>query len=209
MLSLRGQGESRVGSHSGVTFGLREKLDVLAAVGYLRDIPHIDSSKIAVIGQGMGANAALQAALLDHSIAAVVAENPWPTFEDWTKHNFDIPYVPTNLMADLYQMTFELSYRERVLQLDLGSNLRYLRKTAVFMIVHNQNNGVPVAPLLAAAATISGPHRELVLEADDPRATSEAMANTITSELAQSLDWVPSQKRISDNLKKMYESRIK
>lgn len=209
MLSLRGQGENATGKHAGVTFGLREKLDVLAAVGYLREISHVDSSRIAVVGYGMGANAALQAALLDHSIAAVVVENPWPTFEDWTKHNFDVPYVPTNLMSALYQTTFELAYRERVSQLDMGSNLRYLRQTSVFMILHNQQDGVPVAPLLNAAATISGPHRELVLEQDDPRATAAALAGTITAELAETMHWVPAQERLSESLKKMYESRIK
>ncbi|MCH9022431.1 MAG: alpha/beta fold hydrolase [Planctomycetes bacterium] len=58
--------------NSARSFGINERDDVLAAVNFLRSINSVDPQKIIVIGQDMGAVAALRAAGLDHTIAAVV-----------------------------------------------------------------------------------------------------------------------------------------
>ncbi len=55
-----------------LSYGLRERKDVLAAVHYLTSRPSVDPSRVAVIGQDVGGVAALGAAALDHSIKAIV-----------------------------------------------------------------------------------------------------------------------------------------
>jgi len=55
-----------------LSYGLRERKDVLAAVHYLAGRPSVDPKRIAVIGQDVGGVAALGAAALDHSIRAIV-----------------------------------------------------------------------------------------------------------------------------------------
>ncbi|MEI8194541.1 MAG: alpha/beta fold hydrolase [Phycisphaerae bacterium] len=211
MISMRGQGNSSGGAagNGGITFGLRERLDVLAAVGYLRELPQVDSNRIAVVGYGMGASAALQAAVLDHAIAAVVIENPWPSFAAWSQHNFDRPWVPSGTLTTLYQTAFELWYRERVSQLDMAASLRHLHQTHVFMIIHNQPGQAPVADLLAAAQKMPGPHTELVLDENDERGTPSQLAATITGDLAEAMKWTPAQRRLSENLKRLIGARVK
>ena len=54
------------------SFGINERDDVLAAVHFMRSLKSVDPDKIIVIGQDMGAAAALGAAAIDHTIAAVV-----------------------------------------------------------------------------------------------------------------------------------------
>ena len=88
MIDTRGQGES---DPAAVTYGLRERLDVLAGVKFLRETIYIDPSKICVVGHDIGATAVLQAAALDSSITAVVADGLWPRFEDRAREIFTRP----------------------------------------------------------------------------------------------------------------------
>src|SRR5277367_1841581 len=57
MLDTRGQGDS---DGAAVTYGLRERTDVLAGVKYLRELPTTDPTKVCVVGHDIGATAALQ-----------------------------------------------------------------------------------------------------------------------------------------------------
>jgi pimeloyl-ACP methyl ester carboxylesterase len=73
VLSLRGS-DSRL--PAGQTFGLTESDDVKAAVDVLRKRPSVNPEKIAIIGEGTGATAALLCASRDTGVAAVVLDNP-------------------------------------------------------------------------------------------------------------------------------------
>ena len=72
-VGLRGLGAGRA---SGRTFGLNESLDVAAAVDMLRRRPFVDPDRIAVLGIGTGANAALLAAAKDAKIKALILADP-------------------------------------------------------------------------------------------------------------------------------------
>jgi hypothetical protein len=72
-LAVRGGGTADV---RGRTFGLKESLDVAAAVSVLRARTTTDDERIAVLGLGSGATAALLAARADPRIAAVAAIDP-------------------------------------------------------------------------------------------------------------------------------------
>jgi pimeloyl-ACP methyl ester carboxylesterase len=69
VLGLRGSG---TGSNSAQTFGLNESKDVMAAVDLMRQTAFVDGNRIAVIGVGTGANAALIAASRANNIRALV-----------------------------------------------------------------------------------------------------------------------------------------
>jgi len=63
---------SGLSENSARSFGINERDDVLAAVNFLRGINSVDPQKIIVVGQDMGGVAALRAAVIDHTITAVV-----------------------------------------------------------------------------------------------------------------------------------------
>jgi hypothetical protein len=71
VLGLRGSGTNSL-AMAAQTFGLNESKDVQAAVDLLRQSAFVDGSRIAVVGVGTGANAALIAASHDPGIKAVV-----------------------------------------------------------------------------------------------------------------------------------------
>jgi dipeptidyl aminopeptidase/acylaminoacyl peptidase len=74
MIDLRGHGTS---SRSRMTYGERERFDVLGAVDWLRGRGH---ARIGVLGASMGAATALLAAAMEPAIAAVVADSPFADF---------------------------------------------------------------------------------------------------------------------------------
>ena len=77
-VGLRGVGRERVAAQ---TFGLNESDDVRAAIAELRKRPTIDGERIAVIGVGSGANAAVIAAAQESCVKALVLINPANTPE--------------------------------------------------------------------------------------------------------------------------------
>jgi pimeloyl-ACP methyl ester carboxylesterase len=106
-LNLRGGGLRAV---KGETFGLRESDDVRAAVAVLRRQPFVDTARIAIVGWGTGATAALLAARTDPQIHAVVAERPVRDAQELVQFRImpEVPYL--SWLAPLCKWTFEMSY---------------------------------------------------------------------------------------------------
>ena len=183
LLDMRGQGESDAGA---VTYGLRERMDVLAAVKYLREIDYIDETKVSVVGHDIGATAALQAAALDSSITAIVADGLWPKFEDRARAIFSRPpaiagqwgagggRMPTQWLAPLYTMTFEIAVRDRLEQLDPEKVVRSLRKPVLF-IARSGPEFAPVQDVLALAACAGGEHDMFI---DAPGGKGDSVTRT-------------------------------
>ena len=73
ILGLRGSDGKSMAAQ---TFGLKESNDVSAAVDSLRKTAFVDSNRIAVMGVGSGANAALIAAAQNNGIKAIIVANP-------------------------------------------------------------------------------------------------------------------------------------
>lgn len=78
-VGLRGVG---LGRPAAQTFGVQEAQDISAAVELLRKRPFVDPARVAVLGIGSGANAALLAADRDPSIAAVLLADPLVSADD-------------------------------------------------------------------------------------------------------------------------------
>lgn len=78
VVGLRGVGRGKVAAQ---TFGLKEADDVRGALAELRKRPTVDGERVAVIGLGTGANAAVIAAAADPGVHAVVMINPCETAE--------------------------------------------------------------------------------------------------------------------------------
>ena len=106
-VALRGQGGDRP---SAQTFGLKEWQDVKAAVQVLQAEPFVDPTRIAVIGVGSGANAALLAASHDSTIRAIVLADPFKNCDDAIARKVAPKQPWLRWMRPLCKWTFELSY---------------------------------------------------------------------------------------------------
>ncbi len=168
MLDMRGQGES---DPAAVTYGLRERMDVLSAVKFLRETTYIDPAKVCVVGHDIGATAVLQAAALDSSITAVVADGMWPKFEDRARDIFTRPTdsfagrisakLPTQWLAPLYTVAFEVAVRDRLNQLDPETVIRSIHTQPVLFIAREGTDYAPVQDVMALA-TVAGSHHEVI-----------------------------------------------
>lgn len=164
LLDTRGQGDSETGA---ITFGLRERLDILAGVKFLRETPLVDGSKIIVAGHDIAATAALHAAALDSSISGIIAEGIWPNFSDKIGQSFETPKFPTRWLGGVYQATFELAMRERLSNLELEPVLRQLRRQPVLFVAQNaasQNGSASVQDVMALANTVPGSRDVVVVQ---------------------------------------------
>jgi alpha-beta hydrolase superfamily lysophospholipase len=130
-LNLRGGGKRAA---AGETFGLHESADIRAAVEMLRRRPFVDPEKVAVIGYGTGATAALLAARADEQIAAVVADHPMRDGRELVKSRLLPRAAWVGWMAPLCKWTFELSYGVDVNELQI-SNFRKLFDTRPVLLI--------------------------------------------------------------------------
>ena len=205
LLDLRGQGDS---APSAVTFGIRERLDVLAGVKYLRSLPAIDPMHVCVTGQGIGAAAALHAAALDSSIAAVVADGVWPSFDTRVQSFFDQPNAPTRWLAPLYEVTFEMMLRERLGELNLGGSVRSLSRQPVLFLAYPGSEQAPLAEVLALAESTAAPHQVIVAQ-DGQRAGDLSQARRITDFLTTTCHWVSPRARAREQINDLLKTQVK
>lgn len=105
MLNLRGAGTATPAAQ---TFGLKESRDVLAAVEMVRRRPFVDPQKIAVVGIGTGASAALLAARDDKGISTLVLDGLPDGTSDTTKRLLP-PQRWLTWLAPVCKWTFELT----------------------------------------------------------------------------------------------------
>lgn len=109
VLAVGLRGSNGMGSN-GCAFGLREHADIQAAVDLLRRRTDIDSNRIAVLGVGAGANAALLAAERDPKIAAVILDHPVTDVNQLIVDRIAPPQPWLRWLTPLCKWTFELAY---------------------------------------------------------------------------------------------------
>ena len=109
-MGLRGCTSSTLQT-AGQTFGLHEALDVKAACQLLRDQPFVDGSRIAIVGIGSGATAAVLAAKQDPQIRATVLIDPLGDANEILRKHVGPNKPLLTWMQPLCKWTFELGYR--------------------------------------------------------------------------------------------------
>lgn len=208
MLETRGQGESETAA---VTYGLRERVDVLAGVKYLREIDSIDGTKVCVVGHDISATAALQATALDSSIAAVVADGMWPRFDQRAAQIFARPFAGSSLsagwMAPLYTTAFEIMVRERLSQLDPLAVVKSIHTQPVMFVAHAGADYAPVQNVMTLATSV-GSHHEVIVE-DDAAGGSGKVDQAVCEFLMKSTKWRGPNMRGVDQIQKLMRNRVK
>lgn len=130
-INLRGGGAARV---RGETFGLRESGDVRAAVEMLRRRPFVDPLRVAAVGFGTGATAALIAASADQQISAVVAEQPVLSMRDLMATRIMPQQALLSWLSPLCKWTFEISYGVDAEDMELRNFRGLLSSRPVLMV---------------------------------------------------------------------------
>jgi pimeloyl-ACP methyl ester carboxylesterase len=208
MVDMRGEGES---DSAAVTYGLREWRDVIAGVKYLQELPNVDPAKVCVVGHDIGASAALQAANLDSSIAAIVADGLWPRFEERSHHIFAHPgahteALPTGWLAPLYTVAFEITLRDRLTQLDPEALARSIHTQPVLFIARD-GPGYSPAPDVMKLASYVGAHHEVIVCEDN--AAGQGVEERVRDFLVQSIKWKGPKAQGLESIEKLMEKRVK
>ena len=98
------------GARQGQTFGAKEARDVRAAIAALRARSFVDSDRIAIMGIGTGANAAMIAAQEDQKIAALVLDSPIEGFDGAFADRVGPDKLWVKWLRPLFKWTFEVMY---------------------------------------------------------------------------------------------------
>lgn len=128
------------GSYAGSTFGLRESDDVQAAIDLLRRRAGIDPRRIAVLGVGTGAHAAVIAASRDTNIAALVLDRPLGDPEKRVVSTISPRQPYLRHLQPVCRWIFEAAYRVDVDDLELERYGRVLEARPVFSYTEAAGN---------------------------------------------------------------------
>jgi pimeloyl-ACP methyl ester carboxylesterase len=130
LMNLRGASAS---STDAQTFGIREAMDVKAAVEMLRRRPYVDPTRIALVGIGTGANASMIAARDDVALTTLVLAAPVEGFDKALAARLgeDQRWLPA--MQSLLRWTFQVMYGLETTELDLKNYSKMLATRNVHM----------------------------------------------------------------------------
>jgi hypothetical protein len=135
VVALRGCGAS---APAGATFGLLESNDVKAAVSVLRKRNFVDPKRIAIVGVGAGANAALLAATDDPFIKALVLDHPAQFGNQILVDRIGPHYGSMNWMRPMCKWAFELTYQVHADDLDMMKYGTLMSSRKVLMVDSKQ-----------------------------------------------------------------------
>jgi hypothetical protein len=150
VVGVRGSGTADV---VGQTYGINESLDVRAALDMLRRRPYVDPQRIAVIGAGTGATAALLSRDQDPTITGLVlidlpVEPIVPVTRSMTYNS------PTlHWLAPICKWTFEVAYQVDLNDLDVSDTLEKLDPNATLQLQGVLSDGLAMKPERAKAMT--------------------------------------------------------
>ena len=134
-VGLRGSSGGLVaGDRPGQTFGLRESDDVAAAVALLRQRPFVDPDRIAVLGIGTGATAALRAAAADPTLRVTVLIDPAQDVAGVVARRVGPQRLGLQWMQPICKWAFELSYRVDAEELALDAYKKTLENRPVLLL---------------------------------------------------------------------------
>jgi pimeloyl-ACP methyl ester carboxylesterase len=130
-VNTRGCGQSE---GSGSTFGLREALDIQAAIFALRGLAYVDGRRIGVVGVGTGATAAMITARKDATVAAIVLDRPVTGAKDIIADYIGPTHHSFLWMQPLCKWGFEMAYRVDAEELDSERYASILKSRPVLML---------------------------------------------------------------------------
>lgn len=190
LLDLRCCGESE---GKAVTFGGREREDVLAALAHLRDRPDVDGEHIGILGLSLGGALALMAATECPAVRAVVAESSFRDARAAIRRNFQrmtrLPYFPVaSLTIWLVERRWGIRAAKIAPELAIGD----LKDCAV-LLIHAENDEVVSVQDAHALFSAAREPKELWLVPDAVhamafRAEREGYATRVTEFFARWLD---------------------
>jgi pimeloyl-ACP methyl ester carboxylesterase len=126
--TLRGTATSAGAS----TFGIKEAFDVQGAIQFLRKRNGVDNNRIALLGIGTGANAAIIAAERER-VAALILDHPVRDDDQIVRNYLGPPPPWSHSLNHLCKWSFEIAFRVDAEELDLERHAVALASQPVLM----------------------------------------------------------------------------
>jgi len=125
------------------TYGYHEKYDVLAMVQYLKKRPEV--KKIGIVGFSMGASVAIQTAVLDTNIKAMVLQNPYKDLRSATRdYGRKTLSVLSDIMFPLVARSTEKQAKFKLNEIDMVRDIKKIH-IPTFFILSEKDSDVPFA----------------------------------------------------------------
>jgi hypothetical protein len=150
------------------TFGLREREDALAAVRYLQGRPTVDSDRVAMVGQGVGAVAAIGAAGLDHGICAVVAADIDRNLETAVTRKLGETCLPPQLCSAAFTWGYKTYFRVNESELSAVHQASLLGKDQSLLVIYRPRNEYLALSAMDIAAGTSSRIQTLAVDSISP-----------------------------------------
>lgn len=137
VVGLRGVGRGRAAAQ---TFGINESADVRAAIAELRKLSTIDGQRLAVVGVGTGASAAVLAAAQDSGVKAIALINPIEETEQVIARYLGPTQPGLAWMQEASKWAFEVAYHLDADDLSLSSHRQALAGRATISLTCLENH---------------------------------------------------------------------
>jgi len=119
-------------SASASTFGIKEAADVQGAIQFLRKRNGVDTNRIAILGIGTGANAAILAAERER-VSALILDHPVRDDDQIVRNYLGPPPPWSHSLNHLCKWSFEVAFRVDAEELDLERHAVALAAQPVLM----------------------------------------------------------------------------
>ena len=150
VVGVRGSGTAEP---VGQTFGLNESLDVRAACDMLRRRPFVDPQRVAVVGVGSGATAAVLAREQDPTITGLVLIDLPTDVKAPVKRAMTYNSPLLGWLAPVCRWTFEVAYQVSLADMDTSRMLDDLDPNKVLQVRGVLSEGLATKPDRAAPLT--------------------------------------------------------
>ncbi len=137
LFDFRGSGLSEGKARS---FGLHEQEDVTAAVHYLEEQPSVDTSKISVIGQGLGGAAALGAASRDYGIRSIVVADVDSNFAAAVSRKLRQSGILGKAFCSAFVWGCQTWFRANDTQMSTVHKAALLSESQSLLMIYHKNN---------------------------------------------------------------------
>jgi len=172
IFDFRGHGQSQ--GHT-LTFGLREKYDIIAAVDYLSGLSEIDPQKIVGYGVSFGAAAVIHAAAEDTRIRAVVVDSSFADVDVMARKVVDslffVPPFLRGLIADVSLGFVNLEIGCDIRAASPMGVIRRIENRPVYIIHGVQDKLVPFEEALTLYALANAPKQHYWIDTPGHYAT--------------------------------------
>lgn len=126
-----------------ISLGLLEKDDLLNAIDFVKTLPHVDNSRLALYGFSMGAATSVVAACQCPDIKCLVADSPFSSIEEITRYTLKQMFIPARLVLNRIRKLFVREFSKNLGEFNVADAVDKIAPRPVLIIGNREDRMVP------------------------------------------------------------------